>query len=56
MEGPIDPNLRDVIQRWPNLPEATRAGILAMVQGPTLAAKEGKTIMDRHCSYDDDLL
>ena len=31
-EGPIDPDLRDVIQRWPDLPEAVRAGILAMVR------------------------
>ena len=31
-EGPIDPDLGDVIQRWPNLPEAVRTGILAIVR------------------------
>ena len=31
-EGPIDPDLQDVVQRWPNLPEAVRTGILAMVR------------------------
>jgi hypothetical protein len=28
----IDPALQAVIQAWPDLPEAIRAGILAMVQ------------------------
>ena len=51
-----DADLRMVIDSWAGLSEATKVGILAMVQGPTLAAKEGKTIMVRHCPYDDDLL
>ena len=31
-EGQSDPDLQDLIQRWPNVPEAVRAGILAMVR------------------------
>jgi hypothetical protein len=29
---PTDPDLALVIERWPTLPEAIRAGILAMVK------------------------
>jgi hypothetical protein len=32
VEGSIDADLLGVIQRWPNLPEAVRAGILALVE------------------------
>ena len=28
----VDPDLEDVIQRWPNLPEAVRTGILTIVR------------------------
>ena len=31
-EGPDDPNLAIIIQRWPDLPPAMKSGILAMVQ------------------------
>ena len=30
--APDDPDLRSVVDAWPNLPEAIRAGIVAMVQ------------------------
>jgi hypothetical protein len=30
--SPIDPDLAKIIDAWPNLPEAIRAGILAMVR------------------------
>ena len=30
--APIDPELQAVIDRWPDLPDALKAGILAMVQ------------------------
>lgn len=30
--APIDPGLRAVIDRWPSLPDAIRAGIVAMVK------------------------
>ncbi|HUS46374.1 MAG TPA: hypothetical protein VM219_10195 [Phycisphaerae bacterium] len=29
---PIDPDLQRVIDAWPNLPEAVKAGIVAMVR------------------------
>jgi hypothetical protein len=29
---PIDPDLRAIIEQWPDLPEAVKANILAMVQ------------------------
>jgi hypothetical protein len=29
---PIDPNLTVIIEAWPTLPEAIKAGILAMVR------------------------
>ena len=29
---PIDPDLAAIIDRWPELPEAVKAGILAMVR------------------------
>ena len=31
--APIDPDLQSIIERWPDLPDATKAEILAMVQG-----------------------
>ena len=31
-EGPDDPNLAIIIQRWPDLPPAMKSGILAMVR------------------------
>jgi len=43
--GDIPPELQLVIEAWGTLPEATKVGILAMVQGPILTAEEGKTIM-----------
>ena len=30
--APIDPELRSIIERWPDLPDAVKAGILAMVR------------------------
>jgi hypothetical protein len=30
--APIDPSLALIVNRWPTLPEAARAGILAMVR------------------------
>ena len=30
--SPIDPDLQSIIERWHDLPEAIKAGILAMVQ------------------------
>ena len=30
--APIDPDLQTIIKRWPSLPEAVKADILAMVQ------------------------
>ena len=29
---PIDPELQTIVERWPGLPDALKAGILAMVQ------------------------
>jgi len=29
---PIDPDLQAIIERWPELPDAVKAGILAMVR------------------------
>ncbi len=29
--GPADPDLREVIGAWPDLPEAIKAGIVAMI-------------------------
>jgi hypothetical protein len=31
-EGPSDPDLRVLVEWWPDLPAAIRAGIVAMVQ------------------------
>jgi hypothetical protein len=31
-ETPIDPDLAQIVESWPRLPEAIRAGILAMVR------------------------
>jgi len=31
-ETPPDPDLRAVIEAWPNLPEVVKAGIMAMVR------------------------
>jgi hypothetical protein len=31
-ESPIDPDLAAIIQRWPDLPEAIKAGIVALVR------------------------
>jgi len=39
ISGPIDPDLQRVIDAWPNLPEAAKAGIIAMVK----ASGQGKT-------------
>jgi len=39
ISGPIDPDLQRVIDAWPNLPEAVKAGILAMVK----ASGKGRT-------------
>jgi hypothetical protein len=39
ISGPIDPDLQRVIDAWPNLPEAVKAGIVAMVK----ASGKGKT-------------
>jgi hypothetical protein len=36
--GPFDAELAEVVQAWPNLPEAIRAGILAMVRAARGAA------------------
>ena len=33
--GPIDPELAAVIEGWPALPEAVRAGIVALVKSAT---------------------
>ena len=30
--GPIDPDLRAIIERWADLPDAMKAGIMAMVK------------------------
>ena len=30
--GPIDPDLRAIIERWADLPDAMKAGIMAMVR------------------------
>ncbi len=29
--GPIDPELQTIVERWPGLPDALKAGILAMI-------------------------
>jgi hypothetical protein len=31
--APFPPELADLVAAWPTLPEATRAGILAMIRG-----------------------
>jgi len=31
-QADVDPNLTAIIKAWPTLPEAVKAGILAMVQ------------------------
>jgi hypothetical protein len=33
--GPLDPDLAAVVEAWPGLPEALRAGILAMTRAAT---------------------
>jgi len=38
--GPIDPQLKQVIDAWSNLPQAVKAGILAMIDATQ--AKRGK--------------
>ena len=30
--GPVDDDLRAIIERWPDLPDAVKAGMLAMVR------------------------
>ena len=30
--GPIDPDLHTIMQRWADLPEALKAGIMAMIR------------------------
>ena len=32
LSGPFDPDLAAIVEAWPSLPEALRAGILAMVR------------------------
>ena len=31
-KGPIDPNIQFIVERWDDLPEPVKAGILAMVR------------------------
>ena len=37
--GPLDPHLAQLIESWPRLPEAIRAGIVAMVESVKASGK-----------------
>ena len=40
--APIDPDLRAIIERWADLPDAMKAGIMAMVTAARRDGAEGR--------------